>query len=103
MKLCPYCSSEMDNDAIVCQHCGRDWRSGVSVLHRASYATRRNDQTNQETDHVQTGDPRKNERANSSWAEITSSENRVLWRFLFAVMVAFFVAFWFWILSFMPS
>jgi hypothetical protein len=52
---------------------------------------------------VQTGDPRKNERANSSWAEITSSENRVLWRFLFAVMVILFVAFSFWILSFMPS
>ena len=30
MKLCPYCSGEMEDDATVCQHCGRDWKSGVS-------------------------------------------------------------------------
>jgi hypothetical protein len=30
MKLCPYCSGEMEDAATVCQHCGRDWKSGVS-------------------------------------------------------------------------
>ena len=30
MKLCPYCSKEMELAALVCQHCGRDWKTGVS-------------------------------------------------------------------------
>ena len=30
MKLCPYCSKEMEVAAIVCQECGRDWKTGVS-------------------------------------------------------------------------
>lgn len=30
MKLCPYCSGEMAVTATICQHCGRDWKSGVS-------------------------------------------------------------------------
>ncbi len=29
MKLCPYCSKEMELTAVVCQHCGRDWQTGV--------------------------------------------------------------------------
>lgn len=28
LKQCPYCA--MDMDAMVCQHCGRDWKTGVS-------------------------------------------------------------------------
>ena len=30
MKLCPYCSKEMELAAIVCQQCGRDWKTGIS-------------------------------------------------------------------------
>jgi hypothetical protein len=30
MKLCPYCSKEMELAATVCQQCGRDWKTGVS-------------------------------------------------------------------------
>ena len=30
MKLCPYCSKEMADAAIVCARCGRDWKTGVS-------------------------------------------------------------------------
>jgi hypothetical protein len=30
MKLCPYCSREMEDAATICQHCGRDWKTGVS-------------------------------------------------------------------------
>lgn len=29
MKLCPYCSGEMEDAAVVCNHCGRDWKTGV--------------------------------------------------------------------------
>jgi hypothetical protein len=32
MKLCPYCSGEMEDAAVVCQHCRRDWKTGVSEL-----------------------------------------------------------------------
>ena len=35
MKLCPYCSKEMELAAIVCQQCGRDWKTGVSHRHTA--------------------------------------------------------------------
>ena len=28
MKLCPYCSKEMELSARVCAHCGRDWKTG---------------------------------------------------------------------------
>jgi hypothetical protein len=30
MKLCPYCSKEMELAALVCPHCERDWKTGVS-------------------------------------------------------------------------
>jgi len=30
MKLCPYCSGEMEDTVTICQHCRRDWKSGVS-------------------------------------------------------------------------
>ena len=30
MKLCPYCSKDMELAAIVCRRCGRDWKTGVS-------------------------------------------------------------------------
>ena len=30
MRLCPYCSREVADAAVICQHCGRDWKSGVS-------------------------------------------------------------------------
>lgn len=30
LKRCPYCSKDMARDAMVCQHCGRDWKTGVS-------------------------------------------------------------------------
>ena len=29
MKLCPYCSGEMEDAAVVCNHCGRDWKTGL--------------------------------------------------------------------------
>ena len=29
MKLCPYCSGEMEDTAVVCNDCGRDWKTGV--------------------------------------------------------------------------
>ena len=29
MKLCPYCSRQMEDAAVVCNHCGRDWKTGV--------------------------------------------------------------------------
>lgn len=29
MKLCPYCSGEMGDAAVVCQHCGRHWKTGA--------------------------------------------------------------------------
>jgi len=32
VKLCPYCQKEMERAAVVCPHCGRDWKSGVSSL-----------------------------------------------------------------------
>ena len=32
MKLCPYCSGEMDDAALVCSLCGRDWKTGVGPL-----------------------------------------------------------------------
>ena len=28
MKLCPYCSKEMELFALVCTNCGRDWKTG---------------------------------------------------------------------------
>ena len=31
-----YCSEEIDNVSVVCQHCGRDWKSGVSQVPHAS-------------------------------------------------------------------
>jgi len=31
MKLCPYCSKEMELSALVCTHCGRDWKSGAGA------------------------------------------------------------------------
>jgi len=31
MKLCPYCSREMADTAIVCPHCGRDWTTGSNA------------------------------------------------------------------------
>jgi len=30
VKLCPYCSGEMEDAVTICQHCGRDWRTGAS-------------------------------------------------------------------------
>ena len=30
VKQCPYCAKDMERDAMVCQHCGRDWKTGVS-------------------------------------------------------------------------
>ena len=30
MKQCPYCAKDMERYAMVCQHCGRDWKTGVS-------------------------------------------------------------------------
>jgi hypothetical protein len=30
MKLCPYCSKEMELADLVCQHCERDWKTGES-------------------------------------------------------------------------
>ena len=30
VKQCPYCARDMERDAMVCQHCGRDWKTGVS-------------------------------------------------------------------------
>ena len=30
LKQCPYCAKDMERDAMVCQHCGRDWKTGVS-------------------------------------------------------------------------
>jgi hypothetical protein len=29
MKLCPFCSGEMEDAALVCNHCGRNWKTGV--------------------------------------------------------------------------
>lgn len=82
MKLCPYCSGEMDNASVICQHCGRDWRSGVQV------------HPPPQTDPA---------RPTSSWAEITSSENKVLWRFLVVVAVALFLSSCVWMLSSLSS
>ena len=30
LKQCPYCAKDMQHVAMVCQHCGRDWKTGVS-------------------------------------------------------------------------
>ena len=30
LKQCPYCAKDMERDAMVCQHCGRDWKTGVA-------------------------------------------------------------------------
>ena len=30
LKQCPYCAKDMERDAMVCQHCGRDCKTGVS-------------------------------------------------------------------------
>lgn len=29
MKLCPYCSGHMEDAAVVCNQCGRNWKTGV--------------------------------------------------------------------------
>ena len=29
VKQCPYCK-DMERDAMVCQHCGQDWKTGVA-------------------------------------------------------------------------
>ena len=31
MKLCPYCTKEMELSALVCPHCGRDWKTGAGA------------------------------------------------------------------------
>ena len=31
MKRCPHCSGEMDDAALVCNHCGRDCTTGVNL------------------------------------------------------------------------
>ncbi len=31
MKLCPYCSKEMELSALVCTHCGHNWKTGAGA------------------------------------------------------------------------
>ena len=41
MKHCPNCSRQVDDAALVCNHCGREWRTGVtpSAVDRPSGTT----------------------------------------------------------------
>jgi hypothetical protein len=39
MKMCPYCSNEMEVTAVVCQHCRRDWKTGAATDQRLDNRT----------------------------------------------------------------
>lgn len=57
VKQCPYCAKDMERDAMVCQHCQRDWKTGVAH------------NKDRELDNISTSD-----NVNSSWPRRPSGQ-----------------------------